>query len=213
MKSVILFLTCLFLMFTFPALSQEAADSAAVKAEHSRVQASFETVVDKFVAFFQTKQKLVYKFEYAKSKSGYAAYIIEYTCKEVNYGVTSTNTPRTGYTANVILTVSKRDNRSCGNTASETILGPPAGWDNIEDALSNNKESCFKSFTKAVQSQIRLNFDYKNDHWEFKNVTVENSNEPEAALSAALGKVVEPAMEITDPAAVKFNQKWLTLIQ
>jgi hypothetical protein len=58
-----------------------------------------------------------------------------------------------------------------------------------------------------------LNFDYKHDHWEFKNVTVENSNEPEAALSAALGKVVEPAMEITDPAAVKFNQKWLTLIQ
>ena len=54
MKSVILFLTCLFLMFTFPALSQEVADSAAVKAEHSRVQASFETVVDKFVTFFQT---------------------------------------------------------------------------------------------------------------------------------------------------------------
>lgn len=213
MKSVRLFLPCLFFMFTLSALSQEAADSASVKAEHNRVQAFFETIVDKFVAFFQTKQKLLYKFEYAKSKSGYAAYIIEYTCKEVNYGVTSTNTPEAGYTANVTLTISKRDNRSCGNTASETILGPPAGWDNIEDALGNNKESCFKSYTKAVQSQVRLNFEYKDDHWEFKNVTVENSKEPETALSAALGKVVEPAMEITDLAAVKFNQKWLALVQ
>lgn len=213
MKSVRLFLSCLFFMFTLPALSQEVADSAAIKAEHNRIQASFETIVNKFVAFFQTKQKLIYKFEYAKSKSGYAAYIIEYTCKEVNYGVTSTNVPQTGYTANVTLTISKRDNRSCGNTASETILGPPAGWDNIEDALGNNKESCFKSYTKAVQSHVRINFEYKDGHWEFKNVTVENSKEPETALSAGLGKVVEPAMEITDPVAVKFNEKWLALVQ
>lgn len=213
MKSVRLFLSYLLLMFTLPVLSQEAADSAAIKAEHNRIQASFEIIVNKFVAFFQTKQKLIYKFEYAKSKSGYAAYIIEYTCKEVNYGVTSTNTPQAGYTANVTLTISKRDNRSCGNTASETILGPPAGWDNIEDALNNNKESCFKAYTKAVQSQVRLNFDYKSGHWEFKNVTVENSKEPETALSAGLGKIVLPAMEITNPAAVKFNQKWLALVQ
>jgi hypothetical protein len=208
-------LSCLILFFVIPAFSQQPEteiDSAAIKADYDRAYASFEPIVNKFAAFFQVKQKLFYKFEYPKSKSGFAAYIIEYTCKEVNYGVTNTNKPQVPYVAHILLNISKRDNRSCGNTASETILGPPAGWDNVEDALANDKEPCFKSVTGVIKSRVRLNFEYKEGRWEFKNAVIEGGKDSENAISAALGKVESPAMEISNAAAVDYNKKWLALI-
>lgn len=216
MKSVPLLLFCLIFSLNLPALSQQPdtpIDTAAVKAEYERAYASFEPIVNKFAAFFQVKQKLFYKFEYAKSKSGNASYIIEYTCKEVNYGVSNTNNPQVPYLGNVLLTISKRDNRSCGNTASETILGPPAGWDNPEAALANDKETCFKSVTGAIKSQVRINFEFKNGRWEFTNAVTEGGKEPEHAISLALGKVTAPALEITEAAALEFNRKWSALVQ
>ena len=216
MKPLKILLSCSIFLFTLPAMSQPAEneiDTAAVKAEYNRVYASFEPIVNKFVAFFQVKQKLLYKFEYPKSKSGFAAYLIEYTCKEVNYRVSNTNNTRVPYVGNILLTISKRDNRSCGNTASETIFGPPAGWDNLKDALDNNKGTCFKTITGAIKSGVRLNFDYQNGRWEFKNALIEGGKEPETAISLALGKIIAPAMEISEPAAADFNQKWRALVQ
>jgi hypothetical protein len=204
MKHFKMLFPCLIFLFILPVFSQQTEneiDTAAVKADYDRVYASFEPVVDKFVAFFQVKQKLLYKFEYAKSKSGFAAYIIEYTCREVNYGVSNTNKPEVPYVANILLTISKRDNRSCGNTANVTILGPPAGWDTVEDALTNNKGTCFKTLTGEIKSVARLNFEYKNRRWEFKNAQIEGGKEPESAISLALGKVTPPAMEISEPGA------------
>jgi hypothetical protein len=216
MKHLKILLSCLIVLLAFPAFSQQTEneiDTAAVKADYDRVYVSFEPIVSKFAAFFQVKQKLLYKFEYPKSNSGFAAYIIEYTCREVSYGVSNTNKPQVPYVANILLNITKRDNRSCGNTASETILGPPAGWDNVEEALANDKAACFKTVIGVIKSRVRLNFEYKKGSWEFINAMFEGGKEPENAIALALGKAITPALEITEAGAVNFNQKWQALIQ
>lgn len=212
MKSSRLIFLFLFGMISAPAYGQAPVDSAAVKAEHARVEAAFETIVNRFVEFFQTKQKLLYQFENSKSKSGVACYVIEYTCKEVNYGVNSSNNTIIPYLGFIKLSISKRDNRSCGAIPGDVLLGASAGWDNLEAALANNKETCFKSMMQQTLQAIRLDFEFKNGQWIFKQVVSEPGNQPEPALSMAFGKPVSPAVAATEEAAVSFNQKWGKLL-
>lgn len=208
-QRIMLFL--LGIMFS-PAYSQAPVDSAAVKAEHARVEAAFETIVNRFVEFFQTKQKLLYQYETPKSKSGVACYVIEYTCKEVNYGVNSSNNTIIPYLGFIKLSISKRDNRSCGTIPGDVLLGASAGWDTVEAALSNNKETCFKTIMQQTLHPIRLDFEFKNGKWMFKQVVTEPGNQPEPALSMAFGKPVSPAVTPTEAAGASFNQKWVGLM-
>lgn len=200
-------------VMVYPAYAQVPLDSAAVKAEHARVEAAFETIVNRFVEFFQTKQKLLYKYENSKSKTGVASYVIEYTCKEVNYGVNSSNNTIIPYLGFIKLSISRRDNRSCGTIPGEVLLGASAGWDNVEAALANNKETCFKSIMQQTLQAIRLDFEFKNGQWVFKQVVSEPGNQPEPALCMAFGKPVSPAVTPTEETAVRFNQKWAGLLR
>ncbi len=215
MKPTRIILTLLLLASIFPAIAQqqeEGPDSAAVLAEYAKVEASFEKVVQKYVDFFQVKQKLVYKEANKKSKSGSASYIIEYTCQEINYGLNNTNNTITPYEAFVLLEIKIMTNQPCGKVPGTILMGPSAGWASVQEALANDKSTCFRTQVKVAPYQVQINFDYKDGQWVFKDVRKANTRQRDLPLAAVLGKVVSPAQEIQEPDGIDYNQKWLVLL-
>lgn len=203
----------LVLVVLLSGLSYGQVDSSTVQAEHQQVEKAFETRVAKMASFFETKQKLVYYFEHPKSKSGRAAHVVEYTCKKINYTVSSTGSTGITHVGHISLSLSKRTNRACGKVPDVTILAPPAGWETVAEALQNNREPCFKTTMQTVIFPVRLDFNYSDGRWQFLGAVNENSGEPESALSAALGMIAPPALPIEEPAALQMNARWKALVE
>ena len=187
-------------------------DTTAMMAEHQKAQDSFDQIVSNVANFFQKKQKMVYKFLHSKSKTSHAAHIVEYTCKEVNYSMNSTLAESAVIDGFITLFVEKRNNRSCGDVPDITTLAPPIGWEEIDDAISHNKEKCFKTSLKSPKSKFRLYFKFFEGEWQFQDAVGVNNKKPVPELSAVFGKPVDPAVRITEESGIEFNAKWRRLI-
>ena len=215
MKSLLL--TMLMLLSTLPLLAQEAEEAEvdpALKKQMAAVEAEFEKIVGNFAAFFQTKQKLVYAYKHKRGSEDIAAYVIEYTCKEVHYAVSSTGDARLPFLATITLSLTRKTNRSCGNTAGATMLGLPAGWNTIEAAVENaGKSSCFKSNVKASGNQVRINFEYLDGVWQYKSAENETRNAPELPLESVFGNAIEPGVAVDSSAAEELNSRWKALLR
>ncbi|MCB0292412.1 MAG: hypothetical protein KDH97_19310 [Calditrichaeota bacterium] len=204
-------LTLTLLLLSGGGFAQEI-DSAAVMQEHQEIEASFETVVNRFAEFFQVKQKLLCREESKKSPTGAASYIAEYTCKEVNYGVSSSGNTIIPYTAQIVLTMTKLTNQACGDIPGVTLLGLPAGWGSEAEALANDRSACYKSAIRPVPYQVQLRFDYKDGAWSLKQVQNLSGKAGEGAIAAAFGLLESPALEIATPEGQAFNQPWGALL-
>lgn len=195
-------------------LQAQVQDTVAMKAGHEAAQASFEKIVGRFADFFQTKQKMIYKYAHPKSASGFAARLIEYTCREVQYGVNNTNFAPVPYKAQITLNFSVKTNQKCGKVTDVAAFGLPAGWDNEADALANNSSACFRSNRKPQIQQVRLDFEFrkKSGQWVFLKAVNIAKNSDDPALSAALGVIIKPALTLEEQAAQSFNGKWRQLV-
>lgn len=203
----------IFLSLSLPAFAQEAPlDSAAVKAEHARIEATFEKVIQKYVDFFQVKQKVLYKETNKKSDTGEACYLVEYTCQEINYGMSSTTNESASYNAHIILGVKTLTNRPCGKLSGAILLGASAGWPTVAEALANNRVNCFTSQVKSPTYKVRLNFDYVDGKWVFKDVKHVKTGKAEPVLSAVFGAPAAPSVEVTETEGINYNKKWLALV-
>jgi len=212
----LLYIVCFLAFSTTAAVAQDEAVEeipAEMKQQLARVEAQFESIVENFAAFFETKQKLLYAHKLKKAKQGYAAYVIEYTCKEVHYVVNSTGDERLPFLASITLSLSKKTNRSCGDTKGATMLGLPAGWSSAEKAVeSAHKTSCYKSNLQATGNQVRINFEYIEGKWHYKNTLNETRKEAEYPLSAVFGKPEGPALSLEEPVVQTLNSKWAALL-
>lgn len=201
----------LMLLLSSGGFTQEI-DSAAVLQEHREIEASFEAVVNRFAEFFQVKQKLLCREENKKSPSGAASYIAEYTCREVNYGVSSSGNTIIPYTAQITLTMTKLTNQACGDIPGVTLLGLPAGWETEAEALANDRSACYKSAIRPVPYPVQLSFDYKDGAWLLKQVQNLTGKSAESAVAAAFGLLQSPALEIATPEGQAFNRPWHALL-
>lgn len=206
----------LMLMLSAQLFAQEAEDveiDPALKKQMAVVEAEFEKIVGGFAAFFQAKQKLVYAFKNKRGSDDIAAYVIEYTCKEVHYAVSSTGDARLPFLAAITLTLTRKTNRSCGNVAGATMLGLPAGWNTVEAAVENaGKSTCFKSNVKASGNKVRINFEYLDGVWKYKSSVNETRKAAELPLESVFGNPIEPGVAIDSPAATELNSRWKALL-
>ncbi len=188
-------------------------DTTARMAEYQTAQEGFDKIVSNVANFFQKKQKMVHKFLHSKSSTSHAVHLVEYTCKEVSYNLESVLSDKSIIDGFITLSATKRNNRSCGNVPDITTLAPPIGWETVGEALAHNKEKCFKTSLKSPKAKFRLYFKFFEGEWQFQDAVGVNNKKPVSELSAAFGKPVDLALKITDESGVKFNQKWLALIQ
>lgn len=214
MKSLLIIMLMLFsAVQLFAQDAEEAEVDPALKKQMAVVETEFEKIVGNFAAFFQTKQKMVYAYTHKRGSDDIAAYVIEYTCKEVHYAVSSTGDARLPFLATITLTLTRKTNRSCGNTAGATMLGLPAGWNTVEAAVENaGKSSCFKSNVKASGNQVRINFEYVDGAWTYKSAFNETRKAAELPLESVFGNPIEPGVAINSPAAAELNNRWKALL-
>lgn len=182
------------------------------QSEQEQALKSFQSLVDKFSSFFQGKQHLVYKSSYPPTPTHVLVYVLEYSLsKDISYDVQQTQSLVSPYVGYINLGLISRENGSCG-----TVMGFKAriGWDNADEAVRNiGKESCYTySLNEPYVDEVRFSFAFQRGKWIFKDIIRTAFNNPEIAISTALGKPTHPGIMISEQSAFEINKKWLNLI-
>lgn len=166
-------------------IAQEEA-SPAVKALHSQAEKEFETVVTRFAGFFEVKPKMLVAEAKGNSRDT-VYYVNEFACRKINYEVQTSQDEKVELTGNLLLSISRRDNRGCGDVAGVVMLGPKIGWREPQPAIANDsKESCFRQSRKAGLQEIRLQFIYQDGQWNFQSAKNETTGTGASLISDAL---------------------------
>jgi len=179
---------------------------------------TFKPTVNKFTEFFSTNPKLVSKSTFPDSPTGFAYTIFEYTFVDISYNIEKTNSIVSPFIGYFEVTVTGRENSSCGNLKSKYPgFATLYGYDKMDDALRNDHEKCFKSrgvytyVAKSAPTSIKFIFAYQDDKWVFKDVLLNNQSYD--MMLATLSKPTKNRPAITESAGVAYNQKWIDLLK
>jgi hypothetical protein len=138
---ILLLFICMGTLVSFP-------EKVVGQSEQEQALKSFQKLVDRFSAFFLTKQYLVYKFRSSSTKTGVLVQAIQYSLsKKISYDVEKTQSLVSPFIGHMSLELSNKTNATCGTIPSLNICGKKTfyGWDNTDDAVRNiTKDSCYK---------------------------------------------------------------------
>ena len=206
------FILLAWLILGSAAPAQEKADKAAARKVHDAANTQFESIVERFVTFFKSRRQLLYHYERKKDQKA-IAYLVEVNCTAVTYKVDSNvQSADTTHRAEILLTLEKVTNRSCGDVSGQTAFGQPDGFSTVDAALGSARRECFKRPGQMKAVQTRLQFVYSGGVWRFETAQSPTTGEADLQLMLALGMPAAPAIPLVSAEAQARNVPWAALI-
>ena len=196
----LLFLTFI-LIFSFSPIvfCQEKEESFALSL--------FQQKVASFKGFLSGQPKLLYKQSFSESPTGVVYEHHQVRLLNISYDVRRTDSLVSPFLGIIDVTYEDKTNRSCGDV--KTTFGRKT-WVNgfsSREKILKYRDRCFKLDDVLSTEHVRFSFAFQEDRWTWKNVIRVKYNNPDLAISAALGKPIAPGLRVED------NKQWEELVK